>query len=137
MYTTGHTQQQAQHISCKLYELTRPQGVRAPSDNTLYLLPFFKHPERDEWAIEIIEDIQIPISDEAQIDSLMALYGPMMTKEEREKVLNLIEDAKTVPLATFFPAALRERLKTKEQLQADGWFAEMYPKNLKETEMFT
>ena len=57
-YTTGHTKESADLISKELYKLSI--GGEVDKDGvTQYLLPRFRHPEREEWALVVDENYKI------------------------------------------------------------------------------
>lgn len=130
-YLTGLTEKQAESISKELFKLSI--GTRIASSTSQYLLGWMKHPERDEWALVVPDVVKIPLvvcdDIEKSIATLLAMFDAEMTEEEKSELPELVRYRKTLELheqyillGEIMPQALKLRLKTQVEMEADGWF---------------
>lgn len=88
----------AMAVSAEFYNLSRPSfDPEKPSLGTLYALAWRKHPDRDEWACELRDDFDMPVS------ALLRADPERMTPEA---IAPLLID----PAATVAALAARERI---------------------------
>lgn len=84
--------------SAEFYNLSRPSfDPEKPRLGTLYALAWRKHPDRDEWAVELRDDFDMPVS---------ALLRADPSRIAPEALAPLLTD----PAATVAALALRQRI---------------------------
>jgi len=125
-YTVFENRQNAELISRELYRLSI--GEKIEQDYSQYLLSVYEHSEGGLFALKIDEAAEIPmiINPNPNPDLLINYYKSLgeMTDEEEEEIRAKVITGNTITLSEIIPAKTRERFKTFEQIQADGWFVE-------------
>jgi len=131
-YLTNLTELQAEAISRAIYELSI--GDKINTYTTQYALPIIKHPERDEWALKFDDEQSLPIilnnNTDKSRDNLRTLFSADLEENESLAFGNYIKEKKEkidkkdqrVWLKDILPKKTKLKLKTYEQLEADGWF---------------
>lgn len=114
----------ANAISHELWLLVRPASVGA-DETTQYYTGRYAHPDGQEVAIGPINGPQ-PIHEDADEAALSDLIGPAITEDEKAFVTQSIIDAKGGSLSIMEMVSsidsLSPQLRTREQLDAAGWF---------------
>jgi hypothetical protein len=114
----------AQSISRELWLLVRPLSV-AQGEVSQFYTSCLEHPDGSAVAI-LIPDQSMPIHAEADEIPLAHLIGAAVTADEEAFIENTISDAKggTINVLSMIQDidSLAPNLKTREQLEADGWF---------------
>ena len=114
----------ADAISHELWLLVRPASVGA-SETTQFYVGRYAHPDGTQVCIGPIEGSQ-PIHKDADEIPLAQLIGPAVTADEEAYIENTISDAKGGSLNVLEMLqsidSLSPNLRTREQLDADGWF---------------
>lgn len=125
MYLRINSVELAQQISQAMYELS----VISIGGGTQYLYDSIPHPNKEEAALIIREDISLFIHPNADITKLDAFLSPLITSEELTTVHEVLEQYKGQKLnfADFIPASLANRVLTKQQLIEEGWFPNENP----------
>ena len=114
----------ADAISHELWLLVRPAIVGA-DETSQYYVRRYAHPDGTKVCIGPIEGSQ-PIHKDADEIPLAALIGPAVTADEEAFIENSISDAKGGSLSVVGMLesidSLSPNLRTREQLEAEGWF---------------
>jgi hypothetical protein len=126
-YTVFGNRQNAELISRELYRLSI--GEKIEQGYTQHLLSIYEHPEGSLFfALKIDEEVKIPmiVNPNPNPDLLINYYKSLneMTEQEEEEIRAKVITGDTITLGDIIPAKTRERFKTYEQMQADGWFVE-------------
>jgi len=112
----------AEAISRDLWLLVRPAG----NETTQYYTGRYAHPDGTKVAIGPVEGTH-PIHADADELSLASLIAPAITDEEEGAFAQTIADAKggSLDVLAMLQAidSLSPNLRTREQLEAEGWFA--------------
>lgn len=112
----------AEAISRELWLLVRPAG----NETTQYYTGRYAHPDGTKVCIGPVEGTH-PIHAEADEFTLTALISPAITDEEEDAIVQTIADAKGGSLDVLAMLqgidSLSQNLRTREQLDAAGWFA--------------
>ena len=115
----------ANAISRELWLLVRPSSVGA-SETSQFYTGRKAHPDGTQVYIGPINGPQ-PIHKDADELTLASLIGPAVTEEEEEFIIQSIADAKGGSLSILDMVeqidSLSPNLRTREQLEAEGWFA--------------
>lgn len=113
-------------LSAMLFELSRPNLIQEPGDRTRRLLPILDHPS-GQAAIEVPEEpFAVPLHPERNPARLMEVFGPFISPEEMELFRSIAGRAVVLDLSEIIPRAVRENLKTAEELGPD-WFPALDP----------
>ena len=116
--------QYAGAISHELWLLVRPSSVGA-SETTQFYTGCYAHSDGTKVAIGPINGPQ-PIHGDADELALASLIGPAITEDEEDFIIQSIADAKGDSLSILEMVesidSLSPNLRTREQLEADGWF---------------
>jgi hypothetical protein len=125
-YTVFNNRQNAELISRELYRLS--VGEKIEQGYTQYLLSVYEYSEGSLFALKIDEAAEIPMIININPDPSMLInyYKSLgeMTEQEEEEIRAKVIAGNTITLGEIIPAKTRERFKTFEQIQADGWFVE-------------
>jgi hypothetical protein len=112
----------ADAISRELWLLVRPAG----NETSQYYTGRLAHPDGTKVAIGPVEGTH-PIHTDADEFTLSALISPAITDEEEDALIQTIADTKggSLDVLAMLQAidSLSPNLRTREQLDADGWFA--------------
>lgn len=112
----------ADAISRELWLLVRPAG----NETSQFYTGRLAHPDGTKVAIGPVDGTH-PIHAEANEFTLAALISPAITDEEEDALIQTIAEAKGGSLDVLAMLqgidSLSPNLRTKEQLDADGWFA--------------
>jgi hypothetical protein len=113
--------QRADAISEELYALGRPPQVRQPDDVTRYVFGRIKHPDRDEYALQVILDYGIYVHPDNDIDGLIALF-PEVPEQEKEALSAYIESQvnRRFPFGNIIPSTATVR--DGQYMEDNGWF---------------
>jgi hypothetical protein len=116
----------AESISRELWLLVRPD----PGGVTLYYAHIAKSPDQSGYAL-LLPDESMPIDPDADPEQLIALIDTVITEDEKTSIRDGIQANKggNMNLRSFVSVidSLSSQLKTREQLEADGWFASTDP----------
>jgi len=112
----------ASMISQRLYELS--VATNQPGRVTVRLVSYVVHPETGQAALNLPDDVMLPIKESAAGVAVSNALG--IDGAEIAAIRNSIVDARgtRVPVVSLLPARLQNLGRTHEQLQADGWFVE-------------
>lgn len=113
--------QRADAISEELYALGRPPGVRQPDDVTRYVFGRIKHPDRDEYALQVILDYGIYVHPDNNITGLLELF-PEVPEAERVALAAYIESQvnRRFPFGNIIPSTATVR--DRQYMEDNGWF---------------
>ena len=123
-YLLVNNEQQAENISRKLYELSRPLDVRDPKD-TLYYIPWVIHPLTGEVALVFDrEDIEeLPLHSRADAVSFLSIFPAAARARIRDRLIEIRDSGEKLrPSRDLLPQAWQGRLFNHNQAVADGWF---------------
>lgn len=129
-YLTNLTVEQADNVSKELMRLSTGNAIEY--SGTRFLLNRIKHQEREEWALVVPDEVRIPliICDDIgySINILLSLFDADLTEQEKIDLPALVRYRKSLPrneqvvyLHEIEPQAVKDRQKTFEQMQAEGW----------------
>ena len=111
----------ADDISRELWLLVRPAG----NETTQYYTGRYAHPGGAKVAIGPVDGMH-PIHTDADEFALAALIAPAITDEEEDVLIQTIAEAKGGSLDVLAMLqgveSLSINLRTREQLDAEGWF---------------
>jgi hypothetical protein len=112
----------AEAISRELWLLVRPAG----NETSQYYTGRYAHPDGTKVAIGPVDGTH-PIHAEADELSLATLIAPAITDEEKDALIQTIADTKGGSLDVLAMLqgidSLSPNLRTREQLESEGWFA--------------
>ena len=113
--------QRADAISEELYALGRPPGVRQPDDVTRYVFGRIKHPDRDEYALQVILNYGIYVHPDNNITGLLELF-PEVPEAERVALAAYIESQvnRRFPFGNIIPSTATVR--DRQYMEDNGWF---------------
>ena len=113
--------QRADAISEELYALGRPTGVRQPDDVTRYVFGRIKHPDRDEYALQVILNYGIYVHPDNNITGLLELF-PEVPEAERVALAAYIESQvnRRFPFGNIIPSTATVR--DRQYMEDNGWF---------------
>lgn len=120
---TQSSEERTRALSRELYRLSRP--VPNPGDVTEYLFGFQSHPVTGKVAMECDAAAVIPVSTQADPSGIVALLDPSPEQEQEVAgLVALVESRKgqTLAFGEITPSWVVAR--TREELEADGWFPE-------------
>jgi len=134
-YIPGLTEDECKKISRAMWLLSAPKSLYAES-KTAYAVNWNKHPTRDEYALVmpsdyVIEphpktkaDIQKVTDDEGiKAELQVAIYSKSVkTKEQAETALIDAIDSKLLTVGKITEQFDPAQVKTKAEMDADGWF---------------
>lgn len=129
IYIPVTNEQTAAIVSEKIYNLTRPTAVKDPNDTTQYYCNWVIHPTTNEVMLEMPEVADIPVHIAAKEDELDDIFQPFVlaefiSVEEVQAIKTAIQENKgnAVNINQFIPGFWINQVKTKEELEKDGWF---------------
>lgn len=121
------TLENIQTASNLAYRLSRPQQVpETVTDQTQYSFGWITHPDGNEWAATIPEDLDLPIhqfikDSVANGNEVSALFDSFYaTQEEADTKKQLVVDSARVSVLDIIPDSWVET--SKADLEANGWF---------------
>lgn len=116
-------------VSEKIYNLSRPTTAKNPDDVSKYCNSWLVHPINNEVVLEFPDVATIPISIEAREDELDGIFEPFVLAgfvpvEEAQIIQEAIMSFKggVANIVDFIPTFWINLAKTREQLEAEGWF---------------
>jgi hypothetical protein len=127
----------ANAISAELWNLTRPASVRK-SETTSKYCGTFEHPTEDKVAIgPLTENIRIHLG--ANEKKFIELVSAAVTEEEASALPQAIASAKgtkvnIVDIVTGAAPSLIDNFRTKEEMEAEGWFEQPVEEEEEEVE---
>ena len=111
----------ADAISRELWLLVRPAG----NETTQFYTGRYAHPDGTNVAIGPVDGTH-PIHADADEFALASLIAPAITDEEEEAFVQTIADAKGGSLDVLAMLqgieSLSQNIRTREQLESEGWF---------------
>lgn len=111
-------------ISSALWGLARPPAVRKPEDTQNYTSWIVK-PDESAVALFVPDDTR-PVHPAADLQPLLDLMAPAITDAELTAITEAVESARggRIRFKSLVEASpsLSANLRTKAQLEADGWF---------------
>ena len=114
----------AYSISHELWMLARPRGV-SDNETSQFYCGTFSHPDGTQVAIGPLDGTQ-PVHADADEPAFATLIGPAITEDEGQAIVAAIEEAKGghINILSIIEASpsLAPNLRTREQLDASGWF---------------
>lgn len=116
----------ADAISHELWLLVRPASVGA-SETSQFYTQRYAHPDGSKVCIgELSPYGPMPIHKDANEHSLAELIAPAVTDEEEAFIVTTIQEAKGGSLDVLAMLqqidSLSPNLRTRQQLEAEGWF---------------
>lgn len=103
-------------FSKELFRISRP--ISEPSDVTMYLFGWVN--KDDSYALQVDLDYMIPVHPDHDLSTLVSLLNPAATQEEIDSISAHIGSNSSVRFGDLLPSYVQ--VKTKEELEADGWF---------------
>ena len=116
---TTPTVEHAEAMSAALWSLARPTST----GGTRYAVGHIAHPSGDAIAL-VLGDYTQRVDPDADVDAFVAALP--IPEDEKDDVRALLNDARgsRLTVAEFLPPSLAANLRTREELDADGWFPE-------------
>ena len=115
----------AKAVSHELWMLARPRGI-SDNETSQFFCGCYAHPDGSQVAIGPIIDPQY-VHANADEQAFATLIGPAITGEEEQEIVAAIEEAKggSINVLSIIQASpsLAPNLRTREQLDASGWFS--------------
>ena len=115
----------AKAVSHELWMLARPRGI-SDNETSQFYCGTFSHPDGTQVAIGPLDGTQ-PVHADADELSFGQLIGHAVTEEEEDGIIAAITEAKggSIRILDLIEASpsLSPNLRTREQLEADGWFS--------------
>jgi len=117
---TQNSTDYAKAWSRALYRLSRPDHVRDPADVTLYLCGWITHPD-GRVALDL-GDADCPVHAEA--DTAAFTRDLPVSASDRSKAKAGLDGRKggRARVTDLLPDGLKGNLRTREEMEADGWF---------------
>jgi len=116
---TTPTVDHAKQMSAALWSLARPSST----GSTRYAVGHIVHPSGDAFAL-VLGDYTQRVDPDADVDGFVAaLPIPESEKDDVRALLNGARGSR-LTVAEFLPPSLAANLRTREELDADGWFPE-------------
>ena len=111
-------------ISQTIWELTQPTSATNANLVTKFYNGYVVHPIDGRVAINIPDNDDLFINSFADTNALPDLVGPLLLPAEKEKLKADIagNKNKTIKLKQFIPLSKLVNLRTRMQMQVDGWF---------------
>jgi len=115
------SQERAELITRELYNITAPQAMQHDyqADGTVFSL--VKHPEGDEWAMQIQEDFVIYCHDDVDLNRLVGAL-PEVPAEEVASLRALIESSDKIDFAQIIPSTAT--VHDLIYMVDNGWFTD-------------
>lgn len=114
----------ADAVSHELWMLARPRGI-SDAETSQFLCGRYAHPDGTQVAIGPIEQPQHVHADADEL-AFATLISAAITDEEKQAIIDAINAAKggTIQILDLISASpsLAPNLRTREQLDAAGWF---------------
>jgi len=114
----------AKAVSHELWMLARPRGI-SDNETSQFYCGTLSHPDGTQVAIGPLDGTQ-PVHADADELSFGQLIGHAVTEEEEDAIIAAITEAKggSIRILDLIEASpsLSPNLRTREQLDADGWF---------------
>ena len=111
-------------ISHELWMLARPRGV-SDNETSQFFCGTLAHPDGAQLCVGPLDGTQ-PVHADADELSFGQLIGHAVTDEEEDGIIAAITEAKggSIRILDLIEASpsLSPNLRTREQLDADGWF---------------
>lgn len=123
--------QHAESFNRGLCRLLRPTHLRSPDDVTDYYCEMLTHPSGEWAALNLPDTDTVPIhvaSDGRELAEVLSVFvrDGAITAEELGGIGGAAgaNGGKEVRIADFIPPSWAANVKTREQMEADGWFPE-------------
>jgi hypothetical protein len=116
----------AKAVSHELWMLARPRGY-SENETSQYYCETFAHPDGTKAAIGPI-DGQQNVHEDADEVAFVNLIDAAITDQDRTDIINAINAARggTIQMQSVIAAtSLGANLRTREELEVDGWFPEV------------
>ena len=114
----------AKAVSHELWMLARPRGI-SDNETSQFYCGTYAHPDGTQVAIGPLDGTQ-PVHANADEQAFATLIGPAITEDEGQAIVAAIEEAKGghINILSIIQASpsLAPNLRTREQLDASGWF---------------
>ena len=126
-YIVFENRQEAEFVNREFYKLSI--GEKINDGWSQYMFSMYEHPNGQLVALMINGDVIFPMAvnpspnPEKLIDFLKKI-GDITTEVETEEIRAKCFNGSIIKVIDIIPAKTRERFKTYEQMQADGWFVE-------------
>lgn len=119
----GTAAQKAELISREMYKMSRPNPH--PEDVTLYLFPWYIHPNTMLAAIYIDDEYNLPIATNSNQTMLLNIFGLVATQAEIDALNDKINNSKgdIVQIKDVLPQNITKL--TEENLINMGFFPEI------------
>ena len=118
------TQPKAESYSAALWGISRPPAVRSEKDTQLYT-SWITHPDTGAQALYVPDDTR-PVHVDADLQPLLDLMAPAITEAELTAITEAVEASRggRISFKALVEASpsLSANLRTREQLEAAGWF---------------
>lgn len=131
IYYTGFTEQKARLLSGLCHRLTRPESLAIQEgDVSAFSFGVLKHPQNDEWAIELPEDYHInkhlninsEITEGVALSDFASAYEGLANEEERNSFLYYVYNNSVIYISNLIPSGLTPR--DRQYMETNGWFNE-------------
>lgn len=124
-YCTQLTQAQASSYSSLWLALQYPNIFNSLEETTDFLVPFFKHPQNEEWLLVLPDSLTLSPSPNLLQNSglhqaLEYFYVPLIGQSEWEDLWQQLLTSQALALTALLPA--NASLLNEAQIQAAGWF---------------
>ncbi len=118
------SEEYAKAISHELWMLARPRGI-SDNETSQFYCGTYSHPDGTQVAVGPLDGTQ-PVHADADELSFGELIGHAVTAEEEEAIIDAITEAKggSISILSIIETSpsLSPNLRTREQLDAAGWF---------------
>ena len=118
------SQPKAEEYSAALWGISRPPSVRSERDTQLYT-SWLTHPDTGAQALFVPDDTR-PVHVDADLQPLLDRMAPAITEDELTAITEAVEASRggRISFKSLVEASpsLSVNLRTKAQLEADGWF---------------
>lgn len=110
------SKERCEQFSRELFKISKP--VNQSEDVSMYLFGWIN--KEDLYALQVDLEYSIYVHPEKDLTALISLLNPAATAEEISIITQSIDGASHIPFGEILPSYVQ--VKTKEELEADGWF---------------
>lgn len=116
-------------VSQNIWLLTQPTSSTNSNLVTKYYAGYVVHPVDGRVALNLPDNDDLFINAAASTNTLPDLVGPLLLPAEKEKMKGDIASnkGKTIKLKQYLPLSKLGNLRTRAQMQSDGWFPATTP----------
>ena len=120
----------AEELNRSIMRMLRPAHLRNGYTTDLYC-SMMTHPQTGYMALVLPEQETVPVhieADGAELNAVMSIFvnDGAVTQEEADGLAAALASlgGNTIDILDFIPSSWAPFVLTKEQMEADGWFAE-------------